>query len=145
MYGDDRDILFNLVSEKKGTKFESVLDVMNKSSKTKEFKIKKTEKLYSQQFEEYYNNKKYSDLIIKFEKSGNTIYSHKFILSNSSTVLSDLINEVENEITIDSQEDEESFKIFIQFLYSGKVETTYLAPTLYYINKVTSFFLKKNS
>jgi hypothetical protein len=107
-----------------------------KPKKEKTITIKKRLNGFSSQYEDFYNNKKYSDITIKFEKSENIIHAHKFILLPSK-VLTDLINETEgSEITIDENEDEETFKEYIKFMYTGKVSKKNLLNVVYYNKKV---------
>jgi hypothetical protein len=104
---------------------------MGKKEK-KEKKIKKKVILskpetYSKKFSYLYNNKLLSDMTIKFEKSGNVVFCHKIILTSTSEYFETLFESgmqesKSNEIIIPEDENEDLFKEFIQFLYSGKVD-----------------------
>jgi hypothetical protein len=50
----------------------------------KKFVFYVDEKDFSNRYEEYFNNKKYSDFVIKFEEKDEFIYCHKNILSSGS-------------------------------------------------------------
>jgi hypothetical protein len=75
---------------------------------------------HSNKYLSYFNNKKYSDIKIRFSESNNILFCHKVVLIQSF-VLGEMINNVENEIIIDKEEDEKSFTNFIQFLYTGYI------------------------
>jgi len=76
-------------------------------------------KVYSTFYENLFNNKKYSDLLLKFENSSTTIHAHKSILASSSDTFKDLILKDENVNEITLNEDDKTFSEFIKFLYTG--------------------------
>jgi len=76
-------------------------------------------KVYSGFHENLFNNKKYSDLLLKFENSSTTIHAHKSILASSSDTFKDLILKDENVNEITLNEDDKTFSEFIKFLYTG--------------------------
>jgi len=77
----------------------------------------------------FFNNKDYSDATIKFEGSGDIINVHKMVLTSSSDYFEKLFEvgmseSKNNEILIDKDENEELFKEFIKFLYTGAIDCT---------------------
>jgi hypothetical protein len=119
-----------------------------KKSKSVSFQVKTYSTIYSTLF----NSQKYSDLTIKTEK-GTSFYAHKFILSSSSKIfhifltLGDVFSEKvmdENvkELTV-NEENEELFKDFLKFLYTGGFDVSSEEKTFGFfllLGKVFFFF-----
>jgi len=107
-------------------------DDEDKKDKKKIFKSKSkyvfwSSNAYSLIYPNYFNNKKFSDIVIKFQESGNLVYCHKIILENSSEYFAKLFNsgmseEKNNEIIIDKSDNEEIFIDYLKFLYTGSYE-----------------------
>jgi len=65
--------------------------------------------------------KKYSDMSVKFEKSGDVYPAHTFILASQSEAFEKLND---NQYVFASDQDEESAKSLIKFFYTGTLEYT---------------------
>jgi hypothetical protein len=90
----------------------------------KEKKIKTKETLLSQKgfsniYKDLFNNNKYSDFKIKFEKSGESFFAHKFILYANSQFFEEQNSDT---FTFPKEDDEETAKTLIKFYYDGFID-----------------------
>jgi hypothetical protein len=102
----------------------------------KEYNITKDNQ--QKRYEKMYNQKKFSDIKIKFEKSGNIINAHKLMLSHNSVFFQGLFLQKSDlsEYLVDKNENENIFTDFIFFLYTGKVKCKVDTVFLNYCFKV---------
>jgi hypothetical protein len=111
-----------------------------KTKKVKEKLVYFKSETYSGKFESLFNNKKYSDVTLKLEKSGETLNCHKSILSAAS-YFSDLFQKDNNlnEVVI-KEENDSNFKDYIKFLYTGSFDIAKedkIIPFILIANKVS--------
>jgi len=102
--------LLNFIVKKKGKKVKQKIAYLNPD-------------VYAKQFENLFNNKKDSDLTIKFN-SGNVLHVHRIVLANMSEHFKTVIEngEVKNEIVVGEEENEAVFTSVIKFLYTGSYD-----------------------
>jgi len=74
---------------------------------------------FSKIFSDYFNNKKLSDMTIKFEGSGDVYHAHKNILQTQSDVFDNL---TDHTYTFTKDHDEEAAKNLVKFFYTGTLE-----------------------
>jgi hypothetical protein len=98
-----------------------------KEKKEKKVKTKKpkqvilSNKSFSQRYSSFFNNKNLSDFTITI--GDETIFSHKFVLSNNSTFFENLINE-SSTFTFPKEDDSTAAKSLVKFFYEGLYEYT---------------------
>jgi len=96
-----------------------------KEVKKKAKVVMSTPQNYSKRYDSLFNNKKYSDMNVKFEGTGDVYPAHKLVLSAHSEVFEGLVeNLTDNTYVFTKDNDEENAKSLLKFFYTGSLEYT---------------------
>jgi len=81
-----------------------------------------TPQTFSKKFENLYNNKKFSDITIKFEGSGDVLHAHKIVLIANSDIFESVESLTDHTYLFTKDNDEETCKSLVKFFYTGTLE-----------------------
>jgi hypothetical protein len=96
-----------------------------KEVKKKAKVVMSTPQTYSKRYDSLFNNKKLSDMQVKFEGSGDTYPGHKLVFAAHSEVFEGLVDNLTDNTYIFTKDiDEECAKSLVKFFYTGSLEYT---------------------